>query len=604
MEWELDQSRIRNFSIIAHIDHGKSTLADRMIDQTLAVDERKMKGQFLDNMDLERERGITIKAQTVRLPYKAADGKLYHLNLIDTPGHVDFHYEVSRSLQACEGALLVVDASQGVEAQTVSNAYLALENNLEIVPVINKIDMRAADVDRTKAEIEDIIGLSAADAILTSAVEGIGIADLLEALVILIPPPVGETDAPLRALIVDSWFDPFRGVTAVIRVVDGCLSKGEQIRMMATDESTDVAEVGVFSPFRTSVKTLKTGEVGYLVTGIKEVKAVQIGDTVTLAKKPAETPLPGFREAKPMVFSGLYPADNADYEALKDAMEKLALNDSAFSIEPESSDALGFGWRCGFLGLLHMEIVQERLEREYGINLITTAPTAVCRVTLKDGTELMIDNPSQFPDVGGFVEAQEPTIAATIHLPSQFVGPVLSLCEEKRGLQKAMLFHGGDRVEIRYELPLNEIVLDFFDRLKSCSKGYASLDYEFSGFRKASLVRLDILVNKSRVDALSAIVHKDAAYKRGNALTEKLQKLIQRQMFEVAIQAAVGSRVISRSSIRAIRKNVTAKCYGGDISRKRKLLQKQKAGKKRMKQVGNVELPQEAFLAVLKLDND
>jgi len=600
----LDQSRIRNFSIVAHIDHGKSTLADRMIDRTLAVDERKMKGQFLDNMDLERERGITIKAQTVRLPYKAADGKLYHLNLIDTPGHVDFHYEVSRSLQACEGALLVVDASQGVEAQTVSNAYLALENNLEIVPVINKIDMRAADVDRTKAEIEEVIGLSAADAILTSAVEGIGIDDLLEALVILIPPPGGDVEAPLRALIVDSWFDPFRGVTAVIRVVDGCLSKGDQIRMMATDESTDVGEVGVFSPFRKSVQTLKTGEVGYLVTGIKDVKSVQIGDTVTLHKKAASTPLPGFREAKAMVFSGLYPADNADYEALKDAMEKLALNDSAFSIEPESSDALGFGWRCGFLGLLHMEIVQERLEREYGINLITTAPTAVCRVRLKDGTELMVDNPSQFPDVGRFVEAQEPTITATIHLPSQFVGPVLALCEEKRGLQKDMLFHGSDRVEIRYELPLNEIVLDFFDRLKSCSKGYASLDYEFSGFRQADLVRLDILVNKSRVDALSAIVHKDAAYQRGNALTAKLQKLIQRQMFEVAIQAAVGSRVISRSSIRAIRKNVTAKCYGGDISRKRKLLQKQKAGKKRMKQVGNVELPQEAFLAVLKLDND
>ena len=600
----MDQSRIRNFSIVAHIDHGKSTLADRLIDRTLMVDERKMKGQFLDNMDLERERGITIKAQTVRLPFKAPDGETYYLNLIDTPGHVDFHYEVSRSLSACEGALLVVDATQGVEAQTLSNAYLAIENDLEILPVINKIDMQAADVERTKAEIEEVVGLDTSGAVLTSAVKGIGIDELLIELVNRIPAPAGDPDGPLRALIADSWFDPYRGVTALIRVVDGSISKKNVIRLMATGEETDVGEVGVFAPFKQPVEALGAGEVGYLVTGIKDIHSIQIGDTVTNVDRPAEEPLPGFREVKPMVFSGLFPADNADYEALKDAMDKLALNDASFSVEPESSGALGFGWRCGFLGLLHMEIVQERLEREYNIDLITTAPTAMCEVTLKDGTEKVVDNPSQFPDVGQFLEAREPYILATIHVPNSFVGAVLALCQEKRGAQRDMQFLGRDRVAIQYELPLNEVVLDFFDRLKSCTRGYASLDYEFMGYKASKLVRLDIMLNGSRVDALSAIVHKDSAYARGASLTNRLQKIVPRQMYEVAIQAATGSRVIARTTVRALRKNVTAKCYGGDISRKRKLLQKQKAGKRRMKQVGNVELPQDAFLAVLKLNDE
>ena len=599
----MQQRRIRNFSIVAHIDHGKSTLADRLIERTLTVDERSMQVQFLDNMELERERGITIKAQTVRLPYKAADGIDYNLNLIDTPGHVDFHYEVSRSLSACEGALLVVDATQGVEAQTVANAYLAIDNDLAIIPVINKIDMESADPERTRQDIEEAIGLAADDAILTSAIDGTGVDELLEALVQRIPPPSGKRSQPLRALICDSWFDPYRGVTALVRVVDGRLKAGAQIRMMATGETTEVAEVGVFSPFKEALKQLEGGEVGYLVTGVKHVRGILIGDTVTNVAAPAQQPLPGFREAKPMVFSGLFPADNGDYEALKDAMEKLALNDSAFSVEPGNSDALGFGWRCGFLGLLHMEIVQERLEREYDINLITTAPTAVCEVTLKDGTELRVENPSRFPDIGKFQEAREPIILATIHVPNQYVGPVLALCQEKRGTQRDILYHNSDRVAIQYELPLNEVVLDFFDKLKSCSRGYASLDYEFGGFRPADLVRLDILLNGSRIDALSAIVHSSAAYSRGQALAAKLEKIVPRQMYMVAIQAAVGSRVIARTTVRALRKNVTAKCYGGDITRKRKLIEKQKAGKKRMKQIGNVELPQDAFLAVLKLDD-
>jgi GTP-binding protein LepA len=555
-------------------------------------------------MDLERERGITIKAQTVRLPYRAQDGVEYALNLIDTPGHVDFHYEVSRSLSACEGALLVVDAAQGVEAQTVSNAYMAIDNDLEIVPVINKIDLATADVEGCKEEIEEVIGLDASDAVAVSAKDGMGIDRLLEAVVQRIPPPSGDPAGPLRALIIDSWFDSYRGVTALVRVVDGELRAGAKVVMMSNGRRAEVSEIGVYRPFRSEVEALEAGEVGYLISGIKNVAAVKVGDTVTTADRPAKAPLPGFRDVKPMVFAGLYPAENADYAALKDAIEKLALNDSSFSVEPEMSDALGFGWRCGFLGLLHKEIVQERLEREYGIGLITTAPTAVCEVTLKDGTQRSIDNPSQFPDAGQLQEVREPYIRATIHCPSEYVGPVLALCEDRRGVQRNLLFHRRDRVQIEYDLPLNEVVLDFFDKLKSNSRGYASLDYEPISFETAPLVRLDILLNGQRVDALSAIVHKDRAYRRGKALAERLKSLVPRQLYEVAIQAAIGNRVIARTNVRALRKNVTAKCYGGDVTRKRKLLERQKAGKRRMKQVGNVELPQEAFLAALSLEED
>jgi GTP-binding protein LepA len=599
----LGQELIRNFSIVAHIDHGKSTLADRMIELTLALDDRTMKGQFLDNMELERERGITIKAQTVRLPFTAADGKTYVLNLIDTPGHVDFNYEVSRSLSACEGALLVIDAAQGVEAQTLSNAYLAIDNDLEIIPVINKIDLPAADIERAKQELEEIIGLDSSVAVLTSAKNGVGIRELLQALVDWVPPPSGDPQAPVRALICDSWFDSYRGVTALVRVVDGRLTPRSQIRLMATGELTDADEVGVFSPFKTPAKALEAGEVGYVVTGIKSVHGIKIGDTITLATGGAKEPLPGFKNVKPMVFAGLFPSENADYEMVRDAIEKLALNDASFSVEPESSDALGFGWRCGFLGLLHMEIVQERLEREYDCDLITTAPTAVCKVKFKDGTEREIENPSQFPDPNNLLEVSEPYIAASIHVPNEHVGAVLALCEQRRGIQKDMRYLGSDRVAIHYELPLNEVVTDFFDKLKSNTRGYASLDYEMAGFRVADLVRLDILVNGARVDALSAIVHRTSAYERGKALASRLKDVINRQQFEVAIQAALGTKIIARTTVKALRKNVTAKCYGGDISRKRKLLEKQKAGKKRMKQVGNVELPQDAFLAVLKLED-
>ncbi len=599
----MGQELIRNFSIVAHIDHGKSTLADRMIELTLALDDRTMKGQFLDNMELERERGITIKAQTVRLPFTAADGKTYVLNLIDTPGHVDFNYEVSRSLSACEGALLVIDAAQGVEAQTLSNAYLAIDNDLEIIPVINKIDLPAADIERAKQELEEIIGLDSSVAVLTSAKNGVGIRELLQALVDWVPPPSGDPQAPVRALICDSWFDSYRGVTALVRVVDGRLTPRSQIRLMATGELTDADEVGVFSPFKTPAKALEAGEVGYVVTGIKSVHGIKIGDTITLATGGAKEPLPGFKNVKPMVFAGLFPSENADYEMVRDAIEKLALNDASFSVEPESSDALGFGWRCGFLGLLHMEIVQERLEREYDCDLITTAPTAVCKVKFKDGTEREIENPSQFPDPNNLLEVSEPYIAASIHVPNEHVGAVLALCEQRRGIQKDMRYLGSDRVAIHYELPLNEVVTDFFDKLKSNTRGYASLDYEMAGFRVADLVRLDILVNGARVDALSAIVHRTSAYERGKALASRLKDVINRQQFEVAIQAALGTKIIARTTVKALRKNVTAKCYGGDISRKRKLLEKQKAGKKRMKQVGNVELPQDAFLAVLKLED-
>jgi GTP-binding protein LepA len=600
----LDQSAIRNFSIVAHIDHGKSTLADRLIERTCHIPEREMRAQLLDNMDLERERGITIKAQTVRLPYRARNGRIYQLNLIDTPGHVDFHYEVSRSLAACEGAVLVVDATQGVEAQTLANAYLAADAGLEIVPVINKIDLPSADVPSTRRQVTDIIGLDGEAALPVSAKEGLGIEDLLEAIVRLVPAPRGNPDAPLRALICDSWFDAYRGVTALVRIVDGVLPRAAHIRMMAAAREAEVMEVGVFAPFRTAVESLGAGEVGYVISGIKSVRGLKIGDTITLVDRPATVPLPGFRDVKPMVFAGLYPADNADYEAVKDAIEKLALNDASFSVEPENSEALGFGWRCGFLGLLHMEIVQERLEREYELDLVTTAPTAVCEVTAKDGTELVIRNPSHFPDQGDLSAVREPYILATIHCPTEHVGAVLALCEQRRGRQRDMTYHGQDRVQIRYELPLNEVVLDFFDRLKSASRGYASLDYEFIGMRDADLVRLDILVNGSRVDALSAVIHRSEAFDRGQALSRKLKDIIPRQLFEVAVQAAVGSKIIARTNVKALRKNVTAKCYGGDITRKRKLLERQKAGKKRMKQVGNVEIPQEAFLAVLRLDEE
>jgi GTP-binding protein LepA len=516
---------------------------------------------------------------------------------------VDFNYEVSRSLSACEGALLVIDAAQGVEAQTLSNAYLAIDNDLEIIPVINKIDLPAADIERAKQELEEIIGLDSSVAVLTSAKNGVGIRELLQALVDWVPPPSGDPQAPVRALICDSWFDSYRGVTALVRVVDGRLTPRSQIRLMATGELTDADEVGVFSPFKTPAKALEAGEVGYVVTGIKSVHGIKIGDTITLATGGAKEPLPGFKNVKPMVFAGLFPSENADYEMVRDAIEKLALNDASFSVEPESSDALGFGWRCGFLGLLHMEIVQERLEREYDCDLITTAPTAVCKVKFKDGTEREIENPSQFPDPNNLLEVSEPYIAASIHVPNEHVGAVLALCEQRRGIQKDMRYLGSDRVAIHYELPLNEVVTDFFDKLKSNTRGYASLDYEMAGFRVADLVRLDILVNGARVDALSAIVHRTSAYERGKALASRLKDVINRQQFEVAIQAALGTKIIARTTVKALRKNVTAKCYGGDISRKRKLLEKQKAGKKRMKQVGNVELPQDAFLAVLKLED-
>jgi GTP-binding protein LepA len=592
---------IRNFSIIAHIDHGKSTLADRLLEFTGAVSAREKTDQILDSMDLERERGITIKASPVCLRYRARDGKDYKLNLIDTPGHVDFTYEVSRSLAACEGALLIVDAAQGVEAQTVANVHMALDHNLEVLPVINKIDLPSADPERVRKDIEDIIGLDASNAILASAKEGIGTEEILEGIVRLFPPPRGSLADPLRALIIDSWFDPYHGAVVMMRVFEGKVAKGDRIRMMFSGHVFEVTRLGVFAPGPVEVEALSAGEVGFLMAAIKEVVETRIGDTITLADRPASEPLPGFKPMKPMVFSGLYPTDANQYQALRDALDKLRLNDSSFTFEPETSQALGFGFRCGFLGLLHMDIIRERLEREFTLSLITTAATVVYRVTKTNGETLQIDNPVRLPSEGDIEQIEEPVILATIHLPQEFLGSVLGLCEEKRGTQKEIRYLGPKRVMIVYELPLNEIVVDFYDRLKSVSRGYASMEYEMAGYRPADLVKLDVRINGDIVDAMSMIVHRDKSYYRGRDLVQKMRELIPRQMFEVVIQAAIGSRIISREAVKALRKNVTAKCYGGDITRKRKLLERQKEGKKRMKQVGKVEIPQEAFLAALKV---
>jgi GTP-binding protein LepA len=601
---KMDQSRIRNFSVIAHIDHGKSTLADRFLEMTGALQKREMEAQVLDSMDLERERGITIKAHAVRLTYKADDGETYILNLIDTPGHVDFSYEVTRSLAASEGALLIVDASQGVEAQTLANAYLAVENNLEIVPVINKIDLPGAQPDEAKRQIEDIIGLDASGAILASAKEGTGVHEILEAIVHRLPSPKGDKDAPLKALIFDSWYDPYRGVIILTRVIDGVVRAGMKIKFMAMGQEYLVEQVGTFSPKPMPVEELGVGEVGFVFAGIKTVSDAKIGDTITEAARPAVEPFPGFKEMKPMVFAGLYPVEGSEYPQLRDALEKLRLNDASFHFEPETSLALGFGFRCGFLGLLHMEIVQERLEREFDVDLITTAPGVLYRVTTTDGAVQEIDSPAKLPDTGRIEKIEEPVITAMILTPSTHVGGILELCQEKRGVQKGLEYLSSDRVLVTYELPFNEVVLDFYDRLKTISRGYASLDYHVTGYWESPLVKMDILVNEEPVDALSIIVHRDAAYARGRQLASKMRELIPRQMFEVAIQAAIGGRIIARESVKAMRKNVLAKCYGGDISRKRKLLEKQKEGKKRMKRVGRVEIPQEAFLAVLKMDTE
>ncbi|MEQ1604407.1 MAG: translation elongation factor 4 [Pyrinomonadaceae bacterium] len=598
----MDLNLIRNFSIIAHIDHGKSTLADRLLQITGAVAERDIEAQMLDNMDLERERGITIKSHAVRLDYTAKNGKEYVLNLIDTPGHVDFSYEVSRSLSACEGALLIVDASQGVEAQTLANTYLAIENDLELIPVLNKIDLPSAEPDRIKEQIENIIGLDASEAVLTSAKSGIGIEDVLEAIVAKIPPPKGDKNAPLKALIFDSWYDSYRGVIVLFRVIDGTLKKGTKIKFFNTGREYLTETIGVNRPRPTPIGELGPGEVGFLTASIKTVADVQIGDTITDAARPVTEALPGFKEVKPMVFAGLYPIDAVQYEDLRDAMDKLRLNDSSFFYEPESSTALGFGFRCGFLGLLHMEIIQERLEREFNLELITTAPGVRYRVTTTDGEVAEIDSPSKMPDTGRITKIEEPFIEATILTNDAFLGGILPLLDEKRGVQKKFEYITTDRVMLVYELPLNEIVLDFYDRLKSVSKGYASLDYHVSGYQASKLVKLDVLVSGEPVDALSIILHTDTAAAKGRLLTAKMKELIPRQMFEVAIQAAIGNKVIARETVKAMGKNVIAKCYGGDISRKRKLLEKQKEGKKRMKKVGRVEIPQEAFLAVLKVN--
>ncbi|SEA61451.1 GTP-binding protein LepA [Thiothrix caldifontis] len=593
---------IRNFSIIAHIDHGKSTLSDRFIQYCGGLEQREMEAQVLDSMDLERERGITIKAQSVSLDYKARNGEIYHLNFIDTPGHVDFSYEVSRSLSACDGALLVVDASQGVEAQSVANCYTAIDLNLEVVPVLNKIDLPAADPDRVCQEIEDIIGIDASDAIRVSAKSGIGIEDLLEQLVERIPPPKGDPDAPLKALIIDSWFDNYLGVVVLVRVIDGEIRKKMKIRFMSTGRDFQVERVGVYTPKTKDLDVLRAGEVGFMISGIKEIAAAKVGDTITDAQKPAMTPLEGFKEIQPRVFAGLFPIESDQYENLRDALSKLKLNDSALFYEPETSQALGFGFRCGFLGMLHMEIVQERLEREYNLDLISTAPTVIYEVVLTNGEKKFIHSPSELPPVNKLAEIREPIIVGTILVPQEYVGNVITLCIEKRGVQKNMQYM-GNQVSLTFELPLAEVVMDFFDRLKSCSRGYASFDYAMNRFEAAPMVRVDVLVNGERVDALALMIHRDFAQSRGRQLVEKMKDLIPRQMYEVAIQAAIGSNIIARSTVKAMRKDVTAKCYGGDVSRKRKLLEKQKEGKKRMKQVGSVEIPQEAFLAVLKVSD-
>jgi GTP-binding protein LepA len=595
-----NQELVRNFSIIAHIDHGKSTLADRFIQLCGGLEEREMQSQVLDSMDLERERGITIKAQSVALTYKASDGKTYRLNMIDTPGHVDFSYEVSRSLTACEGALLVVDASQGVQAQTVANCYTAAELDLEILPVLNKIDLPSADPQRAIQEIEEIIGIDAKDAVRASAKTGIGIADILESIVKRIPSPKGDANAPLTALIIDSWFDNYMGTVSLVRVVDGRLRPKEKIRLMATGRDYVTEQIGIFTPKRKPVEDLGPGEVGYVIAGIKDVRSARVGDTITHTDRPAAKALPGFKEIKPRVFAGMYPVESSDYGAFRDALSKLQLNDASLHYEPETSEALGFGFRCGFLGMLHLEIIQERLEREYSLNLITTAPTVIYEVVTSSEV-LLVENPAKMPDPSRIVEIREPIIRATILVPQEYVGNVIGLCVEKRGIQKDMTYHGRQAMLV-YELPLAEVVLDFFDRLKSVSRGYASFDYDFLEFRTASVVKLDVLINGDKVDAMSVIVHHDQSQYRGRELVKKLRELIPRQMFDVAIQAAIGAKIIARETVKALRKNVTAKCYGGDATRKRKLLEKQKEGKKRMKQLGTVEIPQEAFLAVLRVD--
>ncbi|MDR5834464.1 translation elongation factor 4 [Caballeronia sp. LZ034LL] len=592
---------IRNFSIIAHIDHGKSTLADRIIQLCGGLSDREMEAQVLDSMDLERERGITIKAQTAALTYKARDGQVYNLNLIDTPGHVDFSYEVSRSLSACEGALLVVDASQGVEAQTVANCYTAIELGVEVVPVLNKIDLPAANPENAITEIEDVIGIDAADAVHCSAKTGLGVADVLESLIAKVPPPKGDPEAPLQALIIDSWFDNYVGVVMLVRIVNGVLKPKDKIKMMATGAQYPVEHVGVFAPKSTNLPELSAGQVGFVIAGIKELTAAKVGDTVTVATRPATEPLPGFKEVKPQVFAGLYPVEANQYDALRESLEKLKLNDASLQFEPEVSQALGFGFRCGFLGLLHMEIVQERLEREFDMDLITTAPTVIYEVLQSDGTTIMVENPAKMPEPPKIDEVREPIVTVNLYMPQEYVGSVITLCTAKRGSQINMQYHGR-QVQLTYEIPMAEIVLDFFDRLKSTSRGYASMDYEFKEYRAADVVKVDMLINGDKVDALSVIVHRSQSQYRGREVASKMRELIPRQMYDVAIQATIGSNIIARENIKALRKNVLAKCYGGDISRKKKLLEKQKAGKKRMKQVGSVEIPQEAFLAILRVD--